>query len=107
MRTRLRNWSLWLGAAAVLALPLTSSAQLATDQLKAWETAPTSVSHVGNITGHAKDAAGDYRRYCVGCHGELGDGNGENAKWYEPPLFPKPRNFQLAFSSAAPPRAEL
>ncbi len=30
-----------------------------------------------------------YRRYCVGCHGELGDGLGENAPW----LDPKPRDF--------------
>ncbi|MGC2272183.1 MAG: cytochrome c [Candidatus Sulfotelmatobacter sp.] len=52
-------------------------------------------SHIGNITGHAKDGAADYRRYCVGCHGDLGDGNGENAKWMEPPTFPKPRDFQL------------
>ena len=30
-----------------------------------------------------------YRRYCVGCHGPLGDGRGENAPWIDP----KPRNF--------------
>jgi cytochrome c oxidase cbb3-type subunit 2 len=48
-------------------------------------------SHVGNITGHAKAAKTDYRRYCVGCHGELGDGNGENFPWIDP----KPRDFQL------------
>lgn len=48
-------------------------------------------SHVGNVTGHAKAAQYDYRRYCVGCHGERGDGNGENA----PYLDPKPRDFQL------------
>ena len=92
MRTRLVKWSLWLGAAAFLALPLTSSAQLAYEDI---QTRIGAESHVGNITGHAKDAKADYRRYCVGCHGELGDGNGENAKWYEPPLFPKPRDFQL------------
>jgi mono/diheme cytochrome c family protein len=49
-------------------------------------------SHIGNITGHSKDAKSDYRRYCAGCHGELGDGNGENAPW----LDPKPRDFTLA-----------
>jgi cytochrome c oxidase cbb3-type subunit 2 len=48
-------------------------------------------SHVGNVTGHAKNAQYDYRRYCVGCHGERGDGNGENAPWIDP----KPRDFQL------------
>jgi cytochrome c oxidase cbb3-type subunit 2 len=49
-------------------------------------------SHIGHLTGHSVDAKGDYRRYCVGCHGEAGDGNGENAVW----LDPKPRNFTLA-----------
>jgi cytochrome c oxidase cbb3-type subunit 2 len=49
-------------------------------------------SHVGAITGHSKDAKSDYRRYCAGCHGDLGDGNGENAAW----LDPKPRDFTIA-----------
>jgi mono/diheme cytochrome c family protein len=49
-------------------------------------------AHAGGLTGHAKDAAMNYRRYCVGCHGVLGDGEGENAVW----LDPKPRNFTLA-----------
>jgi mono/diheme cytochrome c family protein len=88
MRTGLRKWSLWLGAAALLALPLASSAQLSTNDLAQ---KLNTESHIGNLTGHAKDAATTYRRYCVGCHGELGDGNGENAVW----LDPKPRNFQL------------
>lgn len=48
-------------------------------------------SHIGDVTGHAKDAQYDYRRYCVGCHGDRGDGLGENAPW----LDPKPRDFQL------------
>ncbi|MGD0791432.1 MAG: cytochrome c [Terriglobales bacterium] len=49
-------------------------------------------SHIGNITGHAADGKSDYRRYCAGCHGDLGDGNGENAVW----LDPKPRDFTIA-----------
>src|ERR1700756_4129242 len=49
-------------------------------------------SQIGNITGHSQDAKSDYRRYCAGCHGELGDGNGENAGW----LDPKPRDFTTA-----------
>jgi mono/diheme cytochrome c family protein len=49
-------------------------------------------SHIGKLNGHSKDAKDDYRRYCAGCHGDLGDGNGENAPW----LDPKPRNFTLA-----------
>ncbi|HUJ70936.1 MAG TPA: cytochrome c, partial [Verrucomicrobiae bacterium] len=49
-------------------------------------------SHIGKLTGHSGDAKMDYRRYCAGCHGELGDGNGENAVW----LDPKPRDFTMA-----------
>jgi cytochrome c oxidase cbb3-type subunit I/II len=48
-------------------------------------------SHIGKLTGHAAAAKGTYRRYCVGCHGVLGDGEGENAQWIDP----KPRNFTL------------
>jgi len=81
-----------MSAAAVLALSLPAGAQLSTVQLQAWLNSPAATSHVGNITGNAKAAAADYRRYCVGCHGEMGDGNGENSPW----LDPKPRDFQLA-----------
>lgn len=49
-------------------------------------------SHIGNITGHSENAKGDYRRYCAGCHGDYGDGAGENAVW----LDPKPRDFTIA-----------
>src|ERR1700741_5246114 len=92
MRTRMQEWSLCLGAVALLAFPLASSAQLTKYDL---ETRMGMESHIGNITGHAKDAKPDYRRYCVGCHGDLGDGNGEVAAWLDPPAFPKPRDFQL------------
>jgi len=78
-------------ALGVLSLPL--SAQDAPDvgphpapPLKNME------SHIGKVTGHAKDGKMDYRRYCAGCHGDLGDGNGENAAW----LDPKPRDFTIA-----------
>lgn len=55
---------------------------------------PHMQSHIGNITGNsdAGSAHYDYRRYCAGCHGDLGDGQGENTPW----LDPKPRNFTLA-----------
>jgi mono/diheme cytochrome c family protein len=88
MRTRLQKWSLQIGAAAVLVFPLAAHAQLTTAQI---ESRIGTESHIGNVTGHAKDGAPDYRRYCVGCHGDLGDGNGENFPW----LDPKPRDFQL------------
>ena len=55
---------------------------------------PHMQSHIGNVTGDSDASRGrsDYRRYCAGCHGELGDGQGENTPW----LDPKPRNFTLA-----------
>ena len=62
-------------------------------------------SHIGGLTGHANgDGQGRpdagallYRRFCIGCHGASGDGNGENALWFDPTLgFPKPRDFTLA-----------
>jgi mono/diheme cytochrome c family protein len=49
-------------------------------------------SHTGKLTGQSESAKSDYRRYCAGCHGDLGDGNGENAQW----LDPKPRDFTIA-----------
>ena len=44
------------------------------------------------LKDQARRGKGLYRRYCVGCHGVRGDGNGENA----PYLDPKPRDFTLA-----------
>lgn len=46
-------------------------------------------SHIGNVTGHAEAGKALYYRYCWGCHGARGDGNGENA----PYLNILPRNF--------------
>jgi cytochrome c oxidase cbb3-type subunit 2 len=92
MRMKMGKWSLWIVGAALVALPLASQAQLTMMDL---DKTMNTEAHVGNLTGHAKNAAAPYRRYCIGCHGPLGDGNGENANWMEPPFFPKPRNFQL------------
>lgn len=83
-------------AVAVLAFAGISSAQVTAYQEHQWLNSPAAVSHIGNITGHAKDAELDYRRYCVVCHGEIGDGNGESARWFDAPLYPKPRDFTLA-----------
>ena len=88
MRTNLCRWSLFVSAVAVLALATSSSAQVT--KYEEDERMNTD-SHIGNLTGHAAAAKMDYRRYCVGCHGEEGDGEGENAPW----LDPKPRNFTL------------
>ena len=49
-------------------------------------------SHIGNLTGHAASGQKLYKRFCIGCHGPDGDGNGENAQWIDP----KPRDFTAA-----------
>jgi len=46
-------------------------------------------THVAKRTGHAAAGKPLYQRYCVGCHGDDGDGLGENAMWIDP----KPRDF--------------
>ena len=65
------------GCALILTLALSSFAQEA---------------HVAGLTGHAAEGKKLYRRFCIGCHGPLGDGNGENAQWIDP----KPRDFTAA-----------
>jgi cytochrome c oxidase cbb3-type subunit 2 len=49
-------------------------------------------AHVGKWTGHADAGKPLYFRYCWGCHGSHGDGNGENG----PYLNLLPRNFVTA-----------
>src|ERR1700682_3393943 len=46
-------------------------------------------SHAAKFNGHEGAGKQLYYRYCWGCHGARGDGNGENA----PYLNPLPRNF--------------
>src|SRR5712675_1338676 len=88
MRTSFLKGSFGVTAAAVLALANISWGQNTVYQENQWMEMQ---SHIGKFTGHAAAAKSDYRRYCVGCHGELGDGNGENFPW----LDPKPRDFTL------------
>jgi len=87
MRTQRLNWIVC--AVAMVAFCGLSSAQVTKYQQ---EQALGTQSHIGKLTGHAQDAKMNYRRFCTGCHGDLGDGEGENAPW----LDPKPRNFTLA-----------
>ena len=49
-------------------------------------------SHVGPLTGTAASGKQLYKRFCIGCHGPSGDGQGENAPWIDP----KPRDFTAA-----------
>jgi cytochrome c oxidase cbb3-type subunit 2 len=48
-------------------------------------------AHVGKMSGHFKDGAAGFPRYCNGCHGVRGDGKGTLA----PYLDPKPRDYTM------------
>jgi len=67
-------------------------ALLAVSVLPALTAAQQMESHVGKWTGHADTGKALYFRYCWGCHGFRGDGNGENG----PYLNILPRNFVAA-----------
>jgi cytochrome c oxidase cbb3-type subunit 2 len=86
MRTR-RITKLFLGIAACVALPITAPAQ----QME---------SHIGKVTGHSDAGKQLFYRYCWGCHGFRGDGNGENwlppSSWLGPYLNIQPREFVAA-----------
>src|SRR4029077_18391751 len=75
--TKKQEWI--LGMAMALALPMLASAQ-------------QGESHVGKLSGQAAAGKQLYFRYCWGCHGYRGDGNGENG----PYLNILPRNFVAA-----------
>jgi len=68
-----------LNLAVALALPTAATAQ-------------DMGSHVGNLKGNSSNGAALYYRYCWGCHGARGNGDGENAPYVQP----TPRNFVAA-----------
>jgi mono/diheme cytochrome c family protein len=78
MRTQ-NTLKLFLGIAALFVMPLVVSGQ-------------EGESHIGKLSGHTGAGKQLYFRYCWGCHGYRGDGNGENA----PYLNILPRNFVAA-----------
>jgi len=73
---RIQFTKIALNLLLVAALPMAAGAQ----QMEA---------HIGNVTGHAEAGKALYYRYCWGCHGARGNGDGENA----PYLNILPRNF--------------
>jgi mono/diheme cytochrome c family protein len=78
MRTgNMKSMRLFLAILAISMLPALAAAQ---------------ESRVGKWSGHAEAGKQLYFRYCWGCHGFRGDGNGENA----PYLNILPRNFVAA-----------
>ena len=79
-----------LNAVIALILPLGLTAQQA-EQAPA-KPNPNQESHIGSLNGHAHQGSQLYYRYCWGCHGARGNGDGENA----PYVTPTPRNFVAA-----------
>jgi mono/diheme cytochrome c family protein len=79
---------IFVSLVAVLILPAGLPAQQS-DQAPAAKPNPHVEAHVGDVTGHPDAGSDLYYRYCWGCHGARGNGDGENA----PYLNPTPRNF--------------
>jgi mono/diheme cytochrome c family protein len=84
---RLKNLALGFTSALFL-LAFSSPSSLAQ------ESHPDSVTGYADHGGQLRPDSGKelYGRYCIGCHGPDGDGNGENAPWIDP----KPRDFTAA-----------
>jgi mono/diheme cytochrome c family protein len=76
-----------LNIAVALILPAAVAAQQA--EQPAAKPSSHMESHIGNLTGHSEAGAQLYYRYCWGCHGSRGNGDGENT----PYVTPQPRNF--------------
>ena len=76
-----------LNVAVALVLPASVAGQQADPP--AAKPSPHMESHIGNLTGRSEAGRQLYYRYCWGCHGARGDGNGENV----PYVTPQPRNF--------------
>ena len=82
---------IFVSLVAVLILPAGLPAQQSA-QAPAAKPNPHMESHIGDLTGHSEPGADLYYRYCWGCHGARGNGDGENAPW----VTPTPRNFVTA-----------
>ncbi len=85
-----------LGSAVLLTAGATrSTAQShvnSPDPLLGTPSVATETSNVNGVTGHADGGKMLYRRFCIGCHGPDGNGQGMNAQWIDP----KPRDFTEA-----------
>ena len=62
------------------------------DPLLGTPSVASETSQIGGVTGHAEAGKMLYRRFCIGCHGPDGNGEGMNAQWIDP----KPRDFTEA-----------
>jgi mono/diheme cytochrome c family protein len=62
------------------------------DPLLGTPSVASETSQIGGVTGNAAGGKMLYRRFCIGCHGPDGNGEGMNAQWIDP----KPRDFTEA-----------
>jgi len=85
MRRNVRRMALLAGAFGLV------SATTATAG-RAQDPDDPAVQYAATLHGNAAQGKHEYDRYCVGCHGGQGDGQGENAQWIDP----KPRDFTAA-----------
>jgi len=67
---------IYLNVAVALIFPFSLVAQQASDQAPAAKPSKHMESHIGNLTGHSEAGAQLYYRYCWGCHGARGNGDG-------------------------------
>jgi mono/diheme cytochrome c family protein len=85
-----------LGSVALLTAGATvSTAQShvnSPDPLLGTPSVSSETSQIGGVTGNAEGGKMLYRRFCIGCHGPDGNGEGMNAQWIDP----KPRDFTEA-----------
>jgi len=95
MNSRLLKLAFAIVIACFFVLSALMQAQVTEHEEEQWLKTPAARSHVENLTGDAHNGALPYRRYCVVCHGQLGDGNGESAYWFDTPVYFKPRDFTL------------
>jgi mono/diheme cytochrome c family protein len=96
MTLKLKLTAIVLGSAALVIFgPTASMAQSHVNSPDPSVGAPavdSETSQIGGLTGHAASGKQLYRRFCIGCHGPDGNGEGMNAQWIDP----KPRDFTIA-----------
>ena len=79
------------------------------DPLLGTPSVATETSNVNGITGHAEGGKMLYRRFCIGCHGPDGNGQGMNAQWIDPNrgTSPKLRSSAVPLLPAHCPRTRI
>lgn len=89
----MRGTILRMGSAAVLAAAAVTLTRCGPSETSPDTSRPSEFGFQTSVqTSLVEEGRAAYATYCVGCHGENGDGNGESARFFHP----RPRNFQEA-----------